>query len=194
MNHPLKLSLLALLLSGCIKSPQAPKPTHQDLILPGFEDLLPGGTGSTLPSTAPSAGSTDPGLLANLESLGVRLSTQEITQLRNMTQVQPNGRWAKSQDKTAEQNLLANYKRFGPLFTPSIDTADDYRLQAVTFAEKSAVPYYLDLQYYLDNKQLLVLKWSEASGEFVMIQSDGSLANYLITHAVTPPRYYKIDL
>lgn len=172
--------------------------------MPSFEDLLPGGFGSTSQTGANGSTTTTPGaissappdggtLIANLNALGVRLSAQEIVQLQNMTQVQPSGRWSKSQDKTAEQNLLANFKRFGPMFTPSIADADTYRLQAVTFAEKSAVPYYLDLQYYLDTKQLLVLKWDEVTGEFVMVQSDGTLANYLITHAIQAPRYYKIQ-
>ncbi|HEY9840670.1 MAG: hypothetical protein ACAI44_13280 [Candidatus Sericytochromatia bacterium] len=176
-------------------SPHAPKPNPADLLLPSFDALIPGGTDTSglAPSPVPSA-SAGVGLLASLSQLGIHLSTEEITQLRNLTEVQPNGRWSRSQSQTAEQNLLANYKRFSPLFNPSLDSAEEYRLRAVTFAEKATVPYYLDLQYYLDTKRLLVAKWNEESGEFVVVQSDGSLVNYLITHAIQPPRYLKVEL
>lgn len=199
MRHPLKsgIVLSVLLTAACVKSPQAPKVQASDLKLPSFEDLLPDGLSQagTRPSPVPSASApSSQGLLASLNQLNIRLSTQEITQLRNLTQVQPNGRWARSQNDTAEQNLVKNFLRFGPLFTPSLDTAEEYRLKAVTFAEKASVSYYLDLQYYLDSKGLLVVKWSEETGEFVMIQPDGTLANYLISHAIQPPRYLKIDL
>lgn len=203
MRYPLvRFSLLAglLIIGGlsCAKSPRALTPSASDLLLPSYEDLLPDGRPSVGPSIGPGLGNgsspSDTGMTATLATLGIRLTSEQQTQLRTLTEVQPNGRWSRSQNQTAEQNLLANYRRFNPLFTPAFESAEEYRIRALSFAEKSTVPHYLDLQYYLDNNRLLVVKWDETSGEFVVIQADGTLVNYLITRVIQPPRYLKVDL
>lgn len=196
LTHRLSFYLLPVLLAAsCAVSPRAIAPSANDLLLPGFEDLLPDGRPSAGPTSTPSI-SPDlaGGMTTVLNSLGVRLTNEELAQLRVLTEIQPNGRWSRSQNQTAEQNLVANYRRFNPLFSPEFTSAEEYRVRALSFAEKSTIPYYFDLQYYLDNKRLLVVKWDEVSGEFVVIQSDGTLVNYLITRVIQPPRYLKIDL
>lgn len=180
--------------SSCALNPIAQRPNANELVLPSFEELLPDGPSNTdqLPHVDPNANSGS--LLTTLSTLGIHLSNEEVSQLRKLTEIQPNGRWSRSQTQTPEQNLLANFRRFGPLFTPPLESAEEYRVQAISFAEKASVPYYLDLQYYLDAKRLLVIKWDETSGQFVVVQSDGSLVNYLITHAIQSPRYLKVEL
>lgn len=190
----LSLSLACLAIAaGCAKSPTPRQPTAAELLLPSYEDLLPGGP-SNVDQSIPMP-SAEPGtsLSENLARYGVRLSADELERIDTLTKVQPSGKWSRSQSQSPEQNLLANFNRFNILFAPPFDTAEEYRVRAISFAEKTTVPYYLDLAYYNDTKRLLVVKWDETSGEFVVIQSDGSLVNYLTTRAIRPPRYLKIE-
>lgn len=186
--------LICLSVSACALNPLANRPSTEELLFPSYEDLLPDGrVSATTPidsGSEPVAG--DMSLQATLSSLGVQLSSQEWTQLRFLTEVKPNGHWSRSSDRSAEQNLLANFRRFAPLFNPPIQTAEEYRTRAVAFAEKEKVDYYLDFRYYTSNNRLLVVKWDIDSGEFLVIQSDGTLVNYLITQDIEPPRYLKV--
>lgn len=191
--------LLLLLTSACVLNPQASLPNQNELVLPSFNDLLPdGSTPGSLPDpTASSNPNNGISLRQSLNQLNIQLSPQEWSTLNTITQTHPSGRWAKSADKSPEQNLLANYQRFSPLFIPPltpISSAEDYRAKAISFAEKASVPYYLDLKYYLETKLILVVKWSSDTGEFVSIYDDGTLANYLVTHSVAPPRYLQVVL
>lgn len=188
-------SIFLFICSACVLNPVADRPDQDVLLLPSFGDLLPdGGTPGVPAGTEPSAIPNSVSLRLNLERLNVNLSAQEWEQLSMITQTAPTGRWSKSIDKSPEQNLIANFQRFSPLFSPPISSAEAYRAQAVAFAEKATVPYYLDLKYYLENKRLLVVKWDANSGEFLVVQSDGTLVNYLITQAVSPPRYLEVVL
>ncbi len=193
--------LFALILAACVVNPIAQRPSNQDLLLPSFEDLLPGGPSNVgqlpgqLPSSNPSVSPSDePDFISTLASYRIQLTNTELQQLKQLIEVQPSGKWARSQSQTAEQVLVANYRRFGEAFEPQLENAEEYRVRAVTFAEKPDIPYYLDVQYYLDEKRLLVIKWDSTTGEYVVIQSNGALVNYLITRAIQPPRYLEIDL
>lgn len=189
-----------LTLAACITNPTAPRPSASDLILPGFDDLLPDSTGgvATLPGVEPSVAPgtpQEPLLRTQLGSLGVELTSQEWAQLRSLIAVEPNGFWSQSVSRSAEQNLLSNFQRFGSLFNdPPLDDAESYREQAVAFAKREDVPFYLDFRYYVSNQRLLLVKWAEDSGEFVVLQLDGSLVNYLITRDIVAPRYLKVVL
>lgn len=198
-------ALILAAVASCVVNPIAQRPSSQELLLPSFEDLLPGGPSNVgqlpgqLPSSNPSSSPGDqpdeePDFLSVLASYRIQLTASEIQQLKQLLQTQPSGKWARSQSQTAEQVLLANYRRFGPAFTPTLENAEEYRVKAVTFAEKTNVPYYMDVQYYLDEKRLLVIKWDSDTGEYIVIQSSGALVNYLITRAIQPPRYLEIDL
>ncbi|PKL80269.1 MAG: hypothetical protein CVV27_00640 [Candidatus Melainabacteria bacterium HGW-Melainabacteria-1] len=182
--------------SACVLTPKALPPSPTELLLPSFEDLLPDGRPSAgpLPLPQPSGSLGSSTFVDSLNRLGINLTTQDIAQIKSLMEIQPSGRWARSQSQTAEQNLLSNFNRFGIMFQPPLTSAEDYRVRAVSFAEKSSVPYYFDLQYYLDNRRMLLVKWDEVSEEFVVIQSDGTLVNYLTTKAIQPPRYLKVDL
>lgn len=181
------------LLFSCALNPLAQRPEVNDLLFPSYEDLLPDGrTSVDEPTPGPSSAPDAENIFLVLTRLGVNLSSLEMQQLRALTNVVPSGVWARSQSQTAEQNLLANFRRFAPAFNPPINSPEEYRQRAVTFAEKTSSDFYLDLEYYLSNRRLLVVKWDETSNEFIVLQPDGSVVNYLITEDISPPRYFKI--
>lgn len=183
----------SVLLLSCALNPLAQRPEVNELLFPSYEDLLPDGrTNVDDPTPGPSSAPDTETIFMVLTRLGVNLSPLEMQQLRALTEVVPSGAWARSQTQTAEQNLLANYRRFAPSFNPPINSPEEYRQRAVTFAEKTSVDFYLDLEYYLSNRRLLVVKWDDASNEFIVLQPDGSLVNYLVTEAISTPRYFKI--
>lgn len=200
LQSPLKVLCVVFLLlpTACVVNPTAARPDSSSLKLPDFEDLLPdaGDSGGLKPDTAlntptlPKTGT----FMATLNSYGIRLSSLELNALKKLITVKPTGKWSRTRTQSAEQSLNSNYKRFASLFEPVPADADEYQKRAITFAEKLTVPYYLDLQYYLDSGQFLVIRWSEKTGEFIGIQPDGAVINYLISTAVKPPRYLKIDL
>jgi len=187
---------LLIWLSGCALNPLADMPAPDALVgLPRFEDLLPDGQaapGFENPDSTVQTNPDEPSLRLMLERLSIPFSAQQWAELRALVNVQPSGRWARSQNASEAENLQANYERFGPLFSPPIRSAEDYRVRALTFAEKASVPHYLDMQYLINNKRLLLIKWDQNTEEFVVKQPDGSLANYLTTQAITSPRYLKV--
>lgn len=193
MRYALFVSGLSLM--ACSLIPAAPKPLPDQLLLPRYEDLLPDGAAAPGLPASPEASAdpnAEPRLRNVLEQLNVPFSEQNWLTLRRLVDTQPSGRWSRSQDFSEAENLQANFQRFGPLFNPPINSAENYRVRAVSFAEKASVPHYLDLDYFLTHQRILVAKWDTASGEFVVKQSDGSLVNYLLTQAVAPPRYLKV--
>ena len=201
MRQLIILCACLLALSACITNPTAPTPSQSDLVLPGFDDLVPDATGNgtpAIPGVEPSTSPdmpTDPSLRTQLGSLGVEFSNQEWAQLRALVAVKPNGFWSRSVNSSPEQNLLSNFQRFGSLFNdPPLLDAENYRERAVEFAERDDVPFYLDFRYYVANQRLLLVKWDQDSGEFVVLQLDGSLVNYLITRDIVAPRYLKVVL
>lgn len=201
MRQFIIFALCWLALAACVTNPTPPQPSASDLVLPGFDDLVPDSTGVTTPAvpgiepSAPPINPQEPLLRSQLASLGVELTNQEWAQLRSLIAVKPNGFWSQSVSRTAEQNLISNYERFGSLFNdPPLDDAETYRAQALAFAEREDVPFYLDFRYYVSNQRLLVVKWDQDSGEFVVLQMDGSLVNYLITRDIVAPRYLKVVL
>ncbi len=205
MRQLIIFGLCLLTLSACITNPTPARPSASDLVLPGFDELVPDSTGGNSPilpgadpRSTPSTDPTnpaDPLLRVQLASLGVELTNQEWAQLRALIAVEPNGFWSRSVSRSPEQNLLSNFQRFGSLFNdPPLDDAEHYRERAVAFAKRDDVPFYLDFRYYVANQRLLVVKWDEDSGEFVVLQLDGSLVNYLITRDIVAPRYLKVVL
>jgi len=188
-----------ILILGCAKNPEPPRIDPATLKIPDYEDLVPGGpTDLNLPGSnignplqaPPSTGQ----FLQTMNRLSIRLTDQEIQELRTLIKTTPSDAWAPSSTRTAEENLEANFSRFGNLFQPAPDSAVEYRKQAKTFAEKITVPFYLDLQYYINTKAFLIAKWDKNSKEFVVIRPDGSLVNYLTSSAISFPRYIEIDL
>ena len=196
LQRPLKALATLLLLSACVVNPTATRPDAASLKLPDFEDLVPDTDSSLNPGLSPETPAVPKTgtFMATLSGYGIRLSSLELSALKKLITVKPTGKWSRTRTQSAEQSLNANYKRFASLFEPVPADAAAYQKQAVAFAEKLTVPYYLDLQYYLDSGQFLVIRWSEKSGEFIGVQPDGTVINYLISTAVKPPRYLKIDL
>lgn len=191
------ICLLLSLSSACVVNPTASQPDPQTLRLPDFEDLLPDGPSNINDiSTNPQEPlpSNRSNFIATLSAYGIRLNNAELASLKHLTSVKPTGKWSRTRTQSAEQALNANFRRFGSLFQPPPNDAEEYRLRAVSFAEKNEIPYFLDLQYYLDTNQFLVVRWDEKTGEFISIQPDGSLINYLISTAVKSSRYIRIDL
>ncbi|PIQ24078.1 hypothetical protein COW36_03595 [bacterium (Candidatus Blackallbacteria) CG17_big_fil_post_rev_8_21_14_2_50_48_46] len=189
------LLLLTSLLGACVVNPTATTPDATNLKLPDFEDLLPDGpTTINAPVANPLDTPQTGKFAATLTSLGVRLSTTELNTLKRLIQIKPTGKWSRTRTQNAAQTLSANFKRFGSLFQPPPNNEEDYQQRAVSFAEKENIPYFLDLQYYLDSNQFLVIRWDSKTGEFVGIQPDGTLINYLVSFAVKSPRYVEIDL
>lgn len=187
-----------ILLASCAKNPAPPQAS--DINIPDYEELVPGGltnfdgqdpTDTNPVQTLPPQQSV---FIQTMNQLGVRLSDAEIQQIQTLTKVNPTGEWAPSRDKTADENLEANFLRFGNLFLPPPNDANEYKDKAKTFAEKLNVPYYMDVKYYLDTQEFLLVKWDENSKEFVVVRPDGSLVNYLLSSAITPPRYLKVDI
>lgn len=198
---PLLLGGLVLPL-GCTKNPQAPVVVSPSA-LPDFEDIapdgstglsnLPGGQTNPLPNT-PQAPISNGNFVATLTSFGVRMTNPELQTLQKRLAVKPNGKWSRTVSQNADQTLQANFKRFGALFNPPIEDAEAYKAQALAFAERTDVPYFLDVQFYLDKNQFLVNKWDKKTQEFISIQPDGTVINYLISSAIKSPRYVEIDL
>jgi hypothetical protein len=195
--------LLALTLSsGCTKNPEAPVVTSPSA-LPDFEDIapdgsttlsnLPGGQNNVIPNN-PLIPISNGNFVATLTSFGVRMTNQELQSLKKRVAVKPNGKWSRTVSQNADQALQANFKRFGALFNPPIEDAEAYKTQALAFAERTDVPFYLDVQFYLDKNQFLVNKWDKDTQEFISIQPDGTVINYLISSAIKSPRYVEIDL
>lgn len=204
MRYPVIASLvLGLcfggLLSACVINPQPDRPTLSDLRLPDYEDLISGGGTDILDPDLPRGGiqspSLDTGELRETLRLqyGIQLNNAQWAQLRALAQVSPNGEWSASANRTAQENLEVNYQRFSPLFTPLITSVNEYKLKAVSFAENPQVPFYLDVNYFVTRQSILLVKWSEASGEFILLQPDGTVANYLITRDITPANYVKVQ-
>ena len=189
------LIVLSLSLSACSLIPAAEQPLPDQLLLPRYEDLLPDGAAAPGLPANPDASAdptAEPRLRNVLEQMNVPFSEQNWLTLRRLVDTQPSGLWSRSQDFSAAENLQANFQRFGPLFNPPINSAEAYRVRAVSFAEKASVPHYLDLDYFLTHQRILVAKWDASTSEFVVKQSDGSLVNYLLTQAVPSPRYLKV--
>lgn len=187
------LTIILLLLvctQACVVNPIANQPDPQALSLPDFEELLPDSNPFEFSPTQPASGS----FISTLNSYGIRLSNAELNSLKRLLNLQPTGQWARTRTQTAEQVLNANFRRFGSLFQPPPADAEEYRQRALAFAQKKNIPYFLDLQYYLDTRQLLVVRWDEKTGEFITLQPDGSLINYLISMAVKSNRYLRIEL
>ncbi len=197
--HLILSSLVSLSLSACVINPQAERPELNDLRLPDYEDLISGGGNDILDPNLPRGGIQSPNLDTGelRETLrtryGIQLDNQQWNQLRLLTQVTPNGNWSASSNRSAEDNLEINFERFSSLFTPSIDTADEYKRRAVTFAENSRVPFYLDINFFVNQRRIVLIKWDEESGEFILLQPDGTVANYLITRDITPANYVKVN-
>jgi hypothetical protein len=188
-------------LAACTKNPTAPVTVAS--ALPDFEDILPDGSntlnpppGTTLPviPNNPLGPISNGAFVATLTSFGIRMDNQELIRLKNLITVQPNGQWSRTRTQTAAQALQANFTRFGALFNPPLEDAEAYKTQAIAFAQKSGVPYFLDVQYYLDKNQFLVSKWDKTTEEFISIQPDGTVINYLTSSAIKSPRYVEIDL
>lgn len=197
------LVILALITSfSCAKNPTALEPTLNELNqIPDFDDLIPdSGNMNSSPSQpltqmpqTPQSTQFENELLKQ----GIQLSSRELQFLGTFSQVKFSS-WATTRSLSEEQNLEKNFKRFAKFFekssvkTPS--SAETYKTQALKFANSNQGELYLDTKFYLSSKQLLVVKWDSQSGEFVVIRSDGSVANYLISRAVKAPRYVKFDL
>lgn len=199
-----RLFLLLLLgfVGGCTKNPEAPAVTSPSA-LPDFEDIapdgsttlnnLPGSPASGLPSN-PLAPISTGNFVATLTSFGVRMSNQELLALKKRVAITPNGKWSRTVSQNADQTLQANFKRFGALFNPPIEDAETYKEKALAFARRTDVPHFLDVQFYLDKNQFLVNKWDKNTQEFISIQPDGTVINYLLSSAIKSPRYVEIDL
>lgn len=204
MRYPVyRLFLLSVLssflLAACVINPQPDRPTLSDLRLPDYEDLISGGGQDILDPELPRGGiespTLDTGELRETLRLqyGIQLNDAQWAQLRALTQVSPNGEWSASANRSAQENLEVNYQRFSPLFTPIITSVNEYKLKAVTFAENPRIPFYLDVNYFVTRQTILLVKWSEATGEFILLQPDGTVANYLITRDITPANYVKVQ-
>lgn len=192
-------SLIGLFLGACITNPRPEQPTLADLRLPNYEDLISGGGEDVLDPNLPQGGIQSPNLDTGVlrETLrlqyGIQLDNSQWAQLRALTQVSANGNWSASANRSAEENLEVNYQRFSPLFTPIITSVNEYKLKAVSFAENPRVSFYLDVNYFVTRKTLLLIKWNEETGEFILLQPDGTVANYLVTRDITPANYVKVQ-
>lgn len=182
--------VLVVLGLACTRSPVAPRPTASDLDVPDFDEIVPkdGLVSDSSPVYIPGSGS----FLDLLARQGIQLNSIEIESLRKVMALKPSGKWAVSRNRTEEETLENNFQRFGKMLKSPPANAAAYKKLAIAFASKSNVPYYLDLQYYADTRTLLAVKWDSKTGEFVIIRSDGSLINYLISLGVQAPRYLKI--
>ena len=193
------LLLMSLSLGACISNPRPEQPTLEDLRLPNYEDLISGGGQDILDPNLPRGGIQSPNLDTGelRETLrlqyGIQLDNSQWAQLRALTQVSANGEWSASANRSAEENLLVNYQRFAPLFTPIITSVNEYKLKAVSFAENPRIPFYLDVNYFVTRQTLLLIKWDEDTGEFILLQPDGTVANYLVTRDITPANYVKVQ-
>lgn len=190
---------LLLWLTGCVLNPRAISPTMEDLSLPDYEDLVPDGATTIAdllrPDRDPLTGNiVSSAFVSTLARYNIALSEGEIQELQRRVSLAPSGNWARNRNATEEETLESNFQRFAAAFDPPPVDAREYKERALAFADKLRVPYYLDLQYYSESKQLLVIKWDRNTREFIIVEADGSLVNYLISSAVTAPRYVRIDL
>lgn len=182
-----------LLTIACTRSPVAPRPTADDLSVPDFEDLIPkegGLVNETSPVYIPGSGS----FLDLLARQGINLTATDIDALKKVMTLKPSGKWGVSRNSTEVKTLENNFLRFGQMFKSPPADAEAYKKLAMAFANKKNVAYYLDLQYYTETRTLLAVKWDSKTGEFIIIRSDGSLINYLVSLGVQAPRYLKIVL
>lgn len=195
----LGLVLLLLWGTGCVLNPRAISPTIEDLSLPDYEDLVPDGATTIAdllrPDRDPLTGNiVSSAFISTLARYNISLSEGEIQELQRRVSLAPNGNWARNRNASSQETLESNFERFGSAFDPPPVDANEYKERALAFADKLRVPYYLDLQYYSESKQLLVVKWDRNTREFIIVEADGSLVNYLISSVVTLPRYVQIDL
>lgn len=183
---------VAVFLTACIKLPPAPPPDQSTIDIPDYEKLVPGNSPTVGLSPATLEQKPGSSFQQELAQQGIKLSATELQLLQQLARVRPNGSWAASQTRSEDENLKFNFQRFGSLLQPPPVTAEYYKQRAIDFAKLPGVPLYLDVQYYQQKTQLLVVKWDSQTWEFVILRPDGTLVNYLTSRTVGPPRYLQI--
>lgn len=164
------------LLFSCSNPPIAPDPGP---VTPPFP----------LPTAVPSVASDIEGLQRFLTSEGVTVTVSQAQAILIAIDA-PVANWAALVGQTSE-TLAAHFDKYAKTFSPPPATAEAYAAAARAFAENDdpSAGWYLDSRYLEARGQVIVIKWSPATGEFVVKRPTGEISTYLRTNRIGPPRY-----
>lgn len=131
-------------------------------------------------------------LLPLLASQGVQLQPQDLSLIARYLTVRPTGRWSAGPMGNPQLNVQRHFAQSGRNLQPPATTPQEYTQRAMAFATRTGVPYYLDLQYYRQQRKVSVVMWDAATREFAVVGQQGELVAYMRRDDVRPDRFVKL--
>lgn len=163
-----------------------------------FEEL-PVSAPAPVALSRPQAAPNQPGeprtrqeLLQFLSLNGVQLQPQDLAVISRYLTVRPTGQWSVGPMGNAVLNLQRHFSQSGRLLQPPTLTPQEYTQRAMAFVTRTGVPYYLDVQFYKQRRQVSVAMWDAASREFAVVGLQGELVAYMRRDAMEPGRFVKL--
>lgn len=171
--------MLMGLLVSCSNPPIAPDPGP---VTPPFPS----------PTATPQVKTEVEDLQAFLLDQGVTVSVSQAESILLAVEA-PVADWAALGAQQSETRT-AHFDKYAKTFLPPPQSAEAYAEAAKAFAETddASAGWYLDTRYLEARGQVIVAKWSPATGEFVVKRPTGEISTYLITNRIGPPRYVAI--